>query len=291
MSENPNKKIAFQGLPGAYSDMACRAAYPDMEPLPCPTFEETFAAVAESRALFAMIPIENSIAGRVADIHRLLPGSDLHIVGEHFQPVNHHLLGCSGSSVENLIEVHSHIHALAQCRSLIRKLGVQGRVVADTAGAAAAISKAGDKRHGAIASQLAAKIYGLQVLQENVEDAEHNTTRFVVMSKEPVDPNPTDGKIITTFVFEVRNIPAALYKALGGFATNGINMLKLESYLGSDSFTSAQFYADVAGHPTDTSLRLALEELGFFSRTVTILGVYAADSYRDNAVRGEPISF
>jgi len=290
MSEDLNKKIAFQGQSGAYSDMACRTAYPDMEPLPCPTFEETFAAVAESRALFAMIPIENSIAGRVADIHRLLPGSDLHIVGEHFQPVNHHLLGCSGSSIENLIEVHSHIHALAQCRSLIRKLGVQGRVVADTAGAAAEISKVGNKRHGAIASRLAAEIYGLQVLQENVEDSEHNTTRFVVMSKEPVDPNPADGKIITTFVFEVRNIPAALYKALGGFATNGINMLKLESYLGGDSFTSAQFYADVAGHPTDTSLRLALEELGFFSRTVTILGVYAADSYRDSSVRGGPNS-
>jgi prephenate dehydratase len=290
MLADPNNKIAFQGLPGAYSDMACRAAYPDMEPFPCSTFEETFAAVDEARAILAMIPIENSIAGRVADIHRLLPGSELHIIGEHFQPVNHHLLGCNGSSVENLIEIHSHIHALAQCRSLIRELGVQGRIVADTAGAAAEISKAGNKRYGAIASRLAAKIYGLQVLQENVEDAEHNTTRFVVMSKEPVDPNPADGQIITTFVFEVRNIPAALYKALGGFATNGINMLKLESYLGSDSFTSAQFYADVAGHPTETSLRLALEELGFFSRTVTILGVYPADSYRDRSGHGRHIS-
>ena len=283
MAEDPNKKIAFQGLQGAYSDMACRRAYPSMEPLPCPTFEETFTAVDRGRAAFAMIPIENSIAGRVADIHRLLPGSKLHIIGEHFQPVNHHLLGCKGASAEALTEVHSHMHALAQCRSLIADLGIKARVVADTAGAAAEISKTGDKHHGAIASQLAAETYGLEILRENVEDAEHNTTRFVVMSKEPTDPNLANGPIITTFVFEVRNIPAALYKALGGFATNGVNMLKLESCLGGDSFASARFYADVAGHPTDTSLRLALEELGFFSRTVTILGVYYADSYRSRA--------
>ncbi|MBT07032.1 MAG: prephenate dehydratase [Rhodospirillaceae bacterium] len=281
MAERSDKKIAFQGLQGAYSDMACRGAYPDLEPFPCSTFEETFAAVEQGRAAFAMIPIENSIAGRVADIHRLLPGSKLHIIGEHFQPVNHHLLGCRGGSVRDLTEVHSHMHALAQCRSLISGLGIKARVVADTAGAAAEISKTGDKRHGAIASRLAAEIYDLDILRENVEDAEHNTTRFAVMSKEPIDPNPEDGPIITTFVFEVRNIPAALYKALGGFATNGVNMLKLESYLGVDSFTSARFYADVAGHPTDTSVRLALEELGFFSRTVTILGVYFADSYRN----------
>ena len=283
MAEDSDNKIAFQGLQGAYSDMACRRAYPGLDPLPCATFEETFAAVEQGRAAFAMIPIENSIAGRVADIHRLLPGSKLHIIGEHFQPVNHHLLGCRGAVVKDLTEVHSHMHALAQCRSLISGLGIKARVVADTAGAAAEISKTGDKRHGAIASQLAAEIYGLDVLRDNVEDAEHNTTRFVVMSKEPIDPNPEDGPIITTFVFEVRNIPAALYKALGGFATNGINMLKLESYLGGESFTSARFYADVAGHPSDTSVRLALEELGFFSRTVTILGVYYADSYRSRA--------
>lgn len=284
MSKELNNRIAFQGVPGAYSDMACRTAYPDMEPFPCSTFEETFSAVSEGKAVFAMIPIENSIAGRVADIHHLLPGSELHIIGEHFQGVNHHLLACDGSSIESLTEVHSHIHALAQCRSLIRELKVRGRVVADTAGAAAEIGRLNDKSHGAIASRLAAEIYGLTILRENVEDAEHNTTRFVVMSKEPVDPSPVDGPIITTFVFEIRNIPAALYKALGGFATNGINMLKLESYLGSDSFTSAQFYADVAGHPNETPLRLALEELGFFSRTVTILGVYPADSYRQRSV-------
>ena len=285
MSKDSNNRIAFQGLSGAYSDMACRSAYPEMEPFPCPTFEETFAAVNEGEAVLAMIPIENSIAGRVADIHHLLPGSELHIIGEHFQPVNHHLLGCDGASVENLTEVHSHIHALSQCRSLIRDLNVRARVVADTAGAAAEISRLGDKYHGAIASRLAAEIYGLKVMRENVEDAEHNTTRFVVMSKDPLDPSPSDGPIITTFVFEIRNIPAALYKALGGFATNGINMLKLESYLGSDSFTSAQFYADVAGHPSETALRLALEELGFFSRTVTILGVYPADSFRERSIQ------
>ena len=280
MGEDSHMKIAFQGVPGAYSNMACVAAYPDMVPLPCPTFEDTFSAVSEGRAALAMIPIENSIAGRVADIHHLLPKSGLHIVAEHFQGVNHHLLALPGATLESICQVHSHIHALAQCRTIVRELGLEARVAADTAGAAADIAVGQDPSQAAIASLLAAEIYGLDVLRENVEDSAHNTTRFIIMARDPIDPDPDEGPIITTFVFKVRNIPAALYKALGGFATNGINMLKLESYLLDESFTSAQFYADVEGHPGENALRLALEELGFFSRTVNILGIYAADRYR-----------
>jgi len=280
MAEDFTTKIAFQGLPGAYSNMACLAAYPEMVPLPCPTFEDTFLAVTERRAALAMIPIENSIAGRVADIHHLLPQSGLHIIAEHFQAVNHHLLVQKGATLESITQVHSHIHALAQCRSVIRELGLEARIAADTAGSAAAIATSGDLSRAAIASRLAAEIYGLEVLRENIEDSKHNTTRFLVMSEEPSDPDRAEGPVITTFVFKVRNIPAALYKALGGFATNGVNMLKLESYLLDGSFTSAQFYADVEGHPDETALRLALEELGFFSRTVNILGVYTSDDYR-----------
>ena len=280
MVEDFQTKIAFQGLPGAYSNMACLAAYPEMVALPCPTFEDTFLAVTERRAALAMIPIENSIAGRVADIHHLLPQSGLHIISEHFQAVNHHLLVQRGATLESITQVHSHIHALAQCRSVIRELGLEARIAADTAGSAAEIATSGDPSRAAIASRLAAEIYGLEVLRENIEDSNHNTTRFLVMSEEPSDPDRAEGPVITTFVFKVRNIPAALYKALGGFATNGVNMLKLESYLLDGSFTSAQFYADVEGHPDETGLRLALEELGFFSRTVNILGVYTSDDYR-----------
>jgi len=282
MVEETGMKIAFQGVPGAYSNMACVAAYPNMIPLPCPTFEDTFSAVSGGVAALAMIPIENSIAGRVADIHHLLPKSGLHIVAEHFQGVNHHLLALPSVTLDDISHVHSHIHALAQCRVAIQELKLEPRVAADTAGAAKDIAANRDPSQAAIASLLASKIYGLNVLRENIEDSDHNTTRFVIMAREPVDPDPSQGPVITTFVFKVRNIPAALYKALGGFATNGINMLKLESYLLDDSFTSAQFYADVEGHPSENSLRLALEELGFFSRTVNILGVYGADSYRSS---------
>ena len=286
MGEDFHTNIAFQGIPGAYSNMACLAAYPEMTPLPCPTFEDTFMAVTERRAALAMIPIENSIAGRVADIHHLLPKSGLHVIAEHFQGVNHHLLAQRGSTLEGITQVHSHIHALAQCRTVIRELGLDARVAADTAGSAAEIASRRDPSQAAIASLLAAEIYDLEVLREKIEDSAHNTTRFVIMAEEPADPDPADGPVITTFVFKVRNIPAALYKALGGFATNGINMLKLESYLEDESFTSAQFYADVEGHPDETALRLALEELGFFSRTVNILGVYAADTYRHRSSSG-----
>ncbi len=280
MTENPDKLIAFQGLPGAYSNVACQAARPDLEPLPCDSFDDAFAAVAEGRAALGMIPIENSVAGRVADIHHLLPDSGLHIVGEFFQRVKHQLLAPRGASLDGVERVYSHVHALAQCRDLIRELGLDARVAADTAGAAAEVAARGDPSAAAIASSLAAEIYGLDVLRSDVEDAAHNTTRFVLMAREPIDPDPEAGPVLTTFVFKVRNIPAALYKAMGGFATNGVNMLKLESYLLEGSFTSAQFYADVEGHPSDTSVRLAFEELGFFSRSVSILGVYPADPWR-----------
>ncbi|HAA92675.1 MAG TPA: prephenate dehydratase [Rhodospirillaceae bacterium] len=273
-------KIAFQGLPGAFSDMSCRAAYPDMTPLPCPTFEDTFQAVHDGDAALAMIPIENSVAGRVADIHQILPNSRLHIIAENFQRVQHQLLGKKGVKLEQLETVHSHVHALSQCRKVIRELGVKAIVHADTAGAAMDLAETGKDSMGAIASALAADIYDLDILKENIEDEDHNTTRFVIMAKKPIDPEPSADIIVTSFVFRVRNVPAALYKALGGFATNGINMTKLESYMVRGEFTATQFYADIEGHPDDDAVRLALEELSFFSREVNILGVYPGAPYR-----------
>jgi len=277
---DPDRTIAFQGVSGAYSDLACREAYPELQTLPCASFEDTFGAVNDGRARLAMIPIDNTVAGRVADIHHLLPRSGLHIIGEHFQRVNHQLLGPHGASVETVKEVHSHIHALGQCRKLIAELGVKPVVHADTAGAAADVAAAGDKSKAAIASRLASEIYGLEVLRSNIEDAEHNVTRFLVMAAEPIDPDPNAGPVITTFVFRVRSVPAALYKALGGFATNGVNITKLESYMVDERFTVAQFHADVEGHPSLPSVKLAFEELGFFSREVNILGVYPAHPFR-----------
>jgi prephenate dehydratase len=281
-----DKHIAFQGLPGAYSDMACRAAYPDLEPLPCETFEDAFAAVENGQAGLGMIPVENSIAGRVADIHHLLPESGLHIVAEYFHRVQHQLLGLPGATIEGLRTVHSHVHALAQCRNLIRELDLAPTVEADTAGSAAEIAAHGDASQAAIASALASEIYGLDVLKADIEDAAHNTTRFLVMARDARDADPEDGPVITSFIFKVRNIPAALYKALGGFATNGVNIVRLESYMLGGSFVSAQFYCDIIGHPSHEPVRLALEELGFFSRSVKILGVYPAHPFRltDNGV-------
>lgn len=273
------KMITFQGAPGAYSDMACRNAYGDMTTLPCHTFEDAFAAVRDGEAALAMIPIENSVAGRVADIHHLLPDSGLHIIAEHFQRVNHHLLAVEGATIEDLTHVHSHVHALPQCRKLIAELGLQPVVHADTAGAAADVAKLGDKTQAAIGSELAAELDGLVSLRAGIEDSEHNTTRFVIMSRDADMPEPGSGDIITSFVFRVRNVPASLYKAMGGFATNGVNMTKLESYVRGD-FVAAQFYADVEGHPEDTSLKLALEELSFFTHEVTMLGTYPAHAYR-----------
>jgi prephenate dehydratase len=271
--------IAFQGAPGAYSDLACRRVFPEMATLPCAQFEDAFAAVRECRARLAMIPIENSVAGRVADIHHLMPQSGLHIIGEHFERVNHHLLAVPGATIEGLRTVRSHVHALSQCRNLVRALGLTPGVAADTAGAAAEVAALCDPTVAAIASELAGQIYGLVSVQENIEDAEHNTTRFLIMSREaerPARGTPT----VTTFLFNVRNVPAALYKALGGFATNGVNMTKLESYMVGGAFAATQFYADVEAHPEDRPLALALEELAFFSTEVKILGVYPAHPSR-----------
>lgn len=280
MASKSDQTIAFQGLPGAYSDLACRAAFPEMQTLPCASFEDAFAAVRNGDARLAMIPIENSLAGRVADIHHLMPESGLHIVGEHFQRVNHCLLGLKGATLAGLKTVSSHVQALSQCRNFIKQHGLKAIVRADTAGSAAELAQQDDKTAAAIASALAAEIYGLQVLATDIEDAEHNTTRMVVMAREPIDPDPAKGPVVTSFVFRVRSVPAALYKALGGFATNGVNITKLESYILDGNFTVAQFYADIEGHPDQRPVRLALEELSFFSREVRILGVYPASSFR-----------
>jgi prephenate dehydratase len=283
----PERPIAFQGAFGAYSDMACRTVFPNMATLPCPSFEDTFAAVRDGHAHYAMIPIDNSSAGRVADIHHLLPESGLHIVGEHFQPVNHHLLGVPGARLEAVERVHSHVQALSQCRRTLRAQGLQPVVHADTAGAAAEVAHRGETAEAAIASALAAEIYGLEVLAEDVEDLEHNTTRFLIMAHEAIDPDPAEGPIVTSMVFRVRSVPAALYKALGGFATNGVNITKLESYILDSRFTVAQFYADIEGHPDQRPVRLALEELGFFSKEVKVLGVYPASPFRQGAEAGQ----
>ena len=276
---DPTDTIAFQGMPGAYSHLACRGAFPEMTALPCRTFEDAFAAVHDGRARLAMIPIENSVAGRVADIHHLLPDSGLHIIGEHFQRVSHHLLAVPGAAVADLTHVHSHVHALNQCRKLIRELGVTPVVHVDTAGAAKDIAAAGDKTQAAIASSLAGEIYGLTSLKQNIEDAEHNTTRFVVLAKEPRVPPPGSGPVITSFTFRVRNVPAALYKAMGGFATNGVNMTKLESYVGPD-FIAAKFFAEIEGHPEDDRVKLAFDDLIHYSEWVHLLGTYPAAPFR-----------
>ncbi|HXM84576.1 MAG TPA: prephenate dehydratase [Stellaceae bacterium] len=285
-SKSPaTRRIAFQGAPGAYSDLACRHVFPRMKTLACPGFEDVIAAVRRGRAELAMLPIENSVAGRVADIHHLLPDSGLYIIGEHFERVQHQLLALPGASLKTLKSVRSHVHALSQCRALIRKLGLKPVVAADTAGAAAELAESGDKTVAVIASELAGKIYGLKALKRNIEDAKHNTTRFLVMARKPRTP-PNDGRLtVTTFVFNVRNVPAALYKALGGFATNGVNMTKLESYMVGGEFTATQFYADVEGHPRALALALALEELDFVTRKLKILGVYPGHPFRAKAAR------
>jgi prephenate dehydratase len=274
------RSIVFQGEPGANSHIACHDAYPQHEAVPCATFEDAFAAVAGGDADLAMIPIENSVAGRVADIHHLMPTSGLHIVAEFFLPIRHQLLAPKGATLASIKTVQSHIHALGQCRNMIRKLGLRTVIGADTAGSARQIAEAGDNSRAAIASRLAAEIYGLNILAEDVEDEAHNTTRFIVLSKRPDWIAHGNGPTVTTFVFRVRNLPAALYKALGGFATNSVNMTKLESYQLEGNFFATQFYADVEGHPDDLPLKRALEELQFFSREFKILGVYPAHPYR-----------
>ncbi len=288
MSASPFR-VAFQGAPGANSDLACRTVFPDHETLACPRFDDVFEAVHNGGARVGMIPVENSIAGRVADIHHLLPTGGLHIIGEYFQKIDHMLMVQPGTRLEEVREVHSHIQALSQCRKYLMRLGADPVVHSDTAGAAAdlaALSPDQAKGRAAIASSLAAEMYGLEVLARDVQDEAHNTTRFLIMAPEPrrIEPGSA-GVIITSFTFRVRNIPAALYKAMGGFATNGVNMTKLESYMVNGSFFATQFFSEVEGHPDSPGLKRALEELAFFAAEVNILGVYPAHPFRIQAAQ------
>jgi prephenate dehydratase len=278
-------KIAYQGEPGANSHIACIEAYPAHEPLACGTFEDAFQAVRDGEAALAMIPIDNSVAGRVADIHHLMPRSNLYIIGEHFLRVHHQLMVIPGVDPANIRSVHSHVHALGQCRKVIRELRIKPVVAADTAGAARELSQSRDPSRAAIATALAAEIYGLEIVRRDIEDEAHNTTRFVVLSATAQDAEPEDAPVVTSFVFRVRNVPAALYKAMGGFATNGVNMTKLESYQLEGQFSATQFYADIEGHPAERNVRLALEELEFFTSYVRVLGVYKASPYRAELAR------
>ena len=272
--------ISYQGEPGANSAMACEQVFPGLEQLPCPTFEDALDALSERRAGLAMIPVDNSIAGRVADIHHLLPDSGLHIVAEHFLPIHFQLMGVPGSTLDTVRTVRSHVHALGQCRRIVREHGWGSVVADDTAGAAREVAQLGDPGVAALAPRAAADLYGLQVLAEDVEDEHHNTTRFLVLARDAHVPAVGSTPVITTFVYRVRNVSAALYKALGGFATNGVNMTKLESYQLGGTFFATQFYADVEGHPDEPGLSLALEELHFFSVEVRILGTYPAHPFR-----------
>ena len=273
-------RIAFQGEPGAYSHQACRAARPDMEPMPCPTFEAVIDAVQSDAAQFAMLPVENSIYGRVADIHRLLPQSGLHIIDEAFVRVQIALMARRGVRLPDIRKVRAHLVLIPQCRNYLRAHNIEAEISADSAGAARALAESDDTTSGALASELAAEIYGLDVLARGIEDEDTNTTRFLMMAREPDFKRRGSGKMITSFVFRVRNIPAALYKAMGGFATNGVNMTKLESYMVDGSFAATQFYADIEGHPDDRNVQLAFEELEYFTSTLHVLGVYPSDPRR-----------
>jgi prephenate dehydratase len=274
------RAIAFQGEPGAYSHQACHAARPNLEALPCPTFEAVIDAVREGRAEQAMLPVENTTYGRVADIHRLLPDSGLHIVDEAFVRVHINLLGVPGATIADIREAWSHLVLLPQCARFLRENGIAGRVSTDNARAARDVAERGDKTQAALASELAGEIYGLDVLARHIEDHDTNTTRFLIMARD-ADMTRRADHMMTTFVFRVRNIPAALYKAMGGFATNGVNMTKLESYMIDGSFTATQFYADIEGHPDDRNVQLALEELEYFTSYLKVLGTYPADPARD----------
>ncbi|MFN3613305.1 MAG: prephenate dehydratase [Rubrimonas sp.] len=280
MVDDPARRIAFQGEMGAYSHQACREVFPEMSPLPCATFEEAIAAVKGGDARLAMLPVENSTYGRVADIHHLLPDSGLYIIGEHFVPIHLQLLGIPGAKLEDVREAQSHIVALGQCRRFLKDRAIRPITGGDTAGSAMQVAKAGEAARAAIASRLAGEIYGLNVLAEDIEDASHNTTRFLVMSRQRIEADPNGGAAMTTMVFQVRNVPAALYKAMGGFATNGVNVVKLESYMTDGSFTATQFYADIEGHPEHPPVRRALEELAFFTTQLRVLGVYPAAPFR-----------
>ena len=274
-------KIAYQGERGANSHIACLDVHPDYEPVACRTFEDVIAMVESGDAQLAMIPVENTIAGRVGDIHHLLPATSLHMIGEHLMRIKFQLMALPDTKLEDVESAYSHIMALGQCRNYLRSHNIQARTAADTAGAARQVAERGDPKAAAIAPELAAQEYGLEILARDIEDATHNTTRFVIMSPEPLDIGPDDGPSMTAFLFQVRNIPSALYKALGGFATNGVNMTKLESYQIEGSFSASQFYAEIEGHPDDRSVQLAIEELAFFSNSLKILGVYPRNTARE----------
>ncbi|MGQ0631384.1 MAG: prephenate dehydratase [Sporichthyaceae bacterium] len=284
MSTDAPGTIAYQGEPGSNSQLACAEAWPAHEALPLPTFEDVFSALIEGEVERALIPIENSVAGRVADIHHLLPDSGLHIVGEHFLPIHFHLMVLPGTPIDKLRTVHSHVHALGQCRKVIRRLGLRPIVAGDTAGAAREIAEAGDPSAASLSPEPAAALYGLEILQRNVEDEVHNTTRFVMLSREPALVSVETADVVTCFVFRVRNLPAALYKALGGFATNGVNMTKLESYMVDGQFTATQFYAEVDGHPESAGLARALDELSFFAAELKMLGTFEGSPLRHTLV-------
>jgi prephenate dehydratase len=283
MTREKTNKISFQGELGANSDAACRQMFPSMQTLPSPTFEDAFNAVETGKADLAMIPIENTIVGRIADIHHLLPESKLHIVGEHFLPIHFQLMMKKGGKIADIKTVHSQIPALGQCRTIVRKHRWKPVVAGDTAGAARLVSESPDKTMSALAPRLAAELYGLDIVAENVQDTDNNVTRFVVLSREKrwAERENPDDIMMTTFIFNVRNVPAALYKAMGGFATNSVNMTKLESYQLGGAFTATQFYADIEGHPDDKNVALALEELRFFTKEVRILGVYKQNGLRE----------
>ena len=276
-------KIAYQGERGSNSHIACREVYPQFEAVPCRTFEDVIALVESGDAQLAMIPVENTIAGRVGDIHHLLPSTSLHMIGEHFMRIKFQLMGLKGSKIDDIKRAYSHVMALGQCRQYLRERSIIAVTAADTAGAARIVSERRDPNAAAIAPALAAHEYDLEILAWDIEDAKHNTTRFVIMAPEPLDVIPDDQQSVTAFLFQVRNIPSALYKALGGFATNGVNMTKLESYQIEGSFNASQFYAEIEGHPDQRSVQLALEELGFFSSSLKILGVYPAHPARERA--------
>ncbi len=278
-------KIAYQGERGSNSHIACREVYPQYDAVACRTFEDVIAAVEGGEAQLAMIPVENTIAGRVGDIHHLLPETSLHMIGEHFMRIKFQLMALKGTKLCEIKQAYSHVMALGQCRNYLRQHGIAAVTAADTAGAARQVAERGDPACAAIAPALAAQEYGLEILAWDIEDAAHNTTRFVIMAPEPLDMNPEDGKAVTAFLFQVRNIPSALYKALGGFATNSVNMTKLESYQIEGSFNASQFYAEIEGHPDDRSVQLALEELGFFSSSLKILGVYPAHAAREGILK------
>lgn len=276
MKDELNQKIiSFQGVHGAFSDMACRAVYPDYQTLPCADFEKAMRVVENGDADLAMIPVDNSLAGRVAAIHQLLPETKLHIVGEYFLPVSHNLVGLKGADIKDIKQIRSHVHALPQCRTLLKDLGVQGVVSGDTALAAKEVSQMADNSIAAISSALAAEIYGLEILKADVQDTKNNKTRFLVFAPQPDIPDyDSYAKVVTSLLFRVRNIPSALFKAMGGFATNGVNITKLESYMDGSDFGATQFYCDFEGHIDDKSVQLAIEELDFFAKEIRILGVY-----------------